>query len=544
MRYALLSVYEKKGLDRLVKGLSKHGFSIISTGGTYRTVKDIIKKENLDVKLLKVSEITGSPEMLGGRVKSMHPKINGSILYDRDDKEHLADAEKNGLLDICIVAVNLYPFGEAVKKGAPDGELIEEIDIGGPTMLISAVKNHKHVTVATEPKYYDRLIGELDNNDGKVSMVLKKEFAVRAINLLADYRDMIAAELTARFSSENRIRFSGKGMKLGRYGENWHQEAWLYPEQGLAKAEQLAGIPLGYNNYLDANAAFLSILDLKDSAAVSIVKHSNPCGYATGKDLRTALGKAWEGDDISAFGGIIAFSRKADMKTAEFFDDKFIEMLIVPDIETDALEHLKKKKKNLRILKTGLEKMDGSELRSIDGGILKQTVDDKLYLGNLVDRKAIDDNGKDRVTGIVTKKKCPAEIKGLAEFSIKAVKHLRSNAIAVCCEYEKGHYQVLGAGCGQPNRLNSVKLAVDKAVYNLDKQGLSDKEIKELLSSERIILSSDAFFPFSDSIDVIAESGIRHIVQPGGSIKDKEVIEAADRHGMVMMFSGMRHFRH
>ncbi len=544
MKYALLSVYDKTGLDKLITGLSRHGFSIISTGGTYKASQEIIKKNNLDIKLFKVSEITKSPEMLGGRVKTLHPKILGSILYDRDKKEHLADAEKNGLIDICIVAVNLYPFEYAMKKNAPDDDLIEEIDIGGPTMLISAVKNHKHVAIVTDPADYGRLIDDLDRNDGKVSLELKKESAVKAINLLADYRGMIAGELTRRFSGQDTLRISGRGKKLGRYGENWHQEAWLFQKTGLADAEQLAGIPLGYNNYLDANAALLSVLDLKDSPAVSIVKHSNPCGYATGKDLRTALERAWEGDDISAFGGIIAFSRNVDLKTAGFFDDKFIEVLIVPDIDDDALEHLKLKRKNLRVLQTSLDTTDEYEFRSIDGGILRQTTDDMLYLGNLIDKKTIDDNGKERVTGIVTRKRCAADIKGLAEFSIKAVKHLRSNAIAVCCEYEKGHYQLLGMGCGQPNRLDSVKLAVDKAFYNLKKQGLSDKDIKELFSSNKIILSSDAFFPFGDSIDVIAESGIRHIVQPGGSIKDREVIESADRHGMVMMFSGMRHFRH
>jgi phosphoribosylaminoimidazolecarboxamide formyltransferase/IMP cyclohydrolase len=366
--------------------------------------------------------------------------------------------------------------------------------------------------------------------ESEITPEIKKRLAVRAINRLADYRSTIAVELSQMLIARDSLRLSFKsGRKLGRYGENWHQQAWYYGKY----VEQLAGPELGYNNYLDMDAAFNSVLDLK-GCGVSVVKHSNPCGYATGHTLKQALKRAWEGDDISAFGSIIAFTKKLDAETAGFLQGRFVEVLVVPDIEPKALEMLRAKK-SLRVIRRdpGMGVLD---YRGVEGGMLIQDRDKGLYLGNLSDRKQVDG----RLTGLVTKKEMKAG-RGLIEFAIKAVKHLKSNAICICHEYEKGLYMLLGMGCGQPNRLNSVRLAVDKAVYNLKKR-YSDAEASKIL--EKAVLSSDAFFPFSDSIEEIAHQGIVQVVQPGGSIRDQEVIGKCDELGIAMVFTGMRHFRH
>lgn len=533
MKYAIVSVSDKSNLDVLVKGLK--GYTLISTGGTYKAIEKVIKDEKLDIALRKVSEVTSFPEMLDGRVKSLHPMIHGSILYRRDDERHLQQAKEHKLLDINLVVVNLYPFEEAVKKEVEFEEMIEEIDIGGPTMLISAVKNHKHVTVLVDPDDYEELVRELDSG---ISAEYRQKCAIKAMNRLADYRSVIAVELSSRLGGCS-FRFSSNGRKLGRYGENWHQTGWFYGEDH----EQLHGPDMGYNNYLDADASFKSILDLKEVPAVSIVKHSNPCGYATGRTLAEALEKAWDGDDVSAFGSIITFSQIVDLETARFLDKKFVEVLIAPDYEEDALEHLKIKK-NLRILRKEMKAMDSFDIRGVDGGLLRQTCDDVLYLGpanGLVkEAREQDDDGKARLVGSVTGAFSKEQI-GLIEFSIKAVKHLKSNAISICHEYAPGSYMQLGMGCGQPNRLNSVRLAIEKAQYNL-KKSCTQEEMKKILSE--CVLSSDAFFPFRDSIDDIAKLGIKNIVQPGGSIRDDEVIAAAKEHGLNMVFTGVRHFRH
>jgi len=521
MKYALISVFDKTNLDVLVGSLA--GYTIISTGGTYKVIRNILNTEKLDIPLKKVSEMTGAPEMLDGRVKTLHPMIHGSILYRRD--KHTDEAKKHNLLDIDLVVINLYPFEETVKNSATDTEKIEMIDIGGSTMLISSVKNHEYVTVVTDPEDYPMVADEL--SDGKVSPELRKRLAVKAINLLADYRSSISVELSQMLLGRDALRLGFKtGKKLGRYGENWHQDAWFYGKF----TEQLAGPELGYNNYLDMDASSASIQEM-DVPAVSVVKHSNPCGYATGKTLKNALEKAWEGDDISAFGSIIGFSKKVDMDSAKYIKDKFVEVLVVPDIDKDALELLSQKK-NLRIIRKG--KSDKKfEYRGVDGGMLVQTSDDALYLGKNLTAEPREIEG--RRVGCVTKKK--VKDSGLIEFSIKAVKHLRSNAITICYEYEPGQYMQLGMGCGQPNRLNSVKLAIDMAVYNIKKNQLGD-------IMDKVVLCSDAFFPFADSVEEIAKHGIKRIIQPGGSIKDKDVIAAADKAEIAMVFTGMRHFRH
>jgi len=525
MKYALVSVYDKTNLEVIVKALK--GYTIISTGGTYKEIQKIIDQNQLKIPLKKVSEITGTPEMLGGRVKSLHPLIHGSILYKR--KEHAKEANEYKLLDIDLVVVNLYPFEETVKNSKDPKEIIEMIDIGGPTMLISAVKNHESVTVVTDPADYRMIADELPG----ISAEVRKRMAVKAINLLADYRGLISVELSQMLIGRDALRLGFKtGKKLGRYGENWHQDAWFYGKF----TEQLAGPELGYNNYLDMDAAFASILEL-NVPAVSVVKHSNPCGYATSKTLSGALENAWAGDDISAFGSIIAFSKKVDLNCAKFLKDKFVEVLIVPDIEKDALEMFSEKK-NLRIIR----KKDSDrnfEYRGVHGGMLVQTIDSALHLGKLKDLISDPKEIEGRIVGNVTKEKF--DNPDIIEFSIKAVKHLRSNAITICYEYEPGQYMQIGMGCGQPNRLNSVKLAIDKAKYNLGKKH-SDDEIQQIMS--KTVLCSDAFFPFADSVEEIARHGIKHIVQPGGSIKDQDVIEAANKAGIAMVFTGMRHFRH
>jgi len=529
----LISVSDKNGIIDFAAGLVNLGFEIISTGGTSGILK------NADIKVKDVSEITGFPEMMDGRVKTLHPKIHGAILALRDEPSHVQDAEKQAIEFIDIVAVNLYPFEKTVAEGGSLKDAIENIDIGGPALVRAAAKNYRHVAVITDPEDYPVVLAELEHGD--VSQNTRERLAVKAFRRIADYDCAIDTYLSSRLTNEDILRLKFVEGRTLRYGENWHQTAKFYKEPGItepsiANARQLHGKALSYNNYVDAESALNVALEYKDSIAVAVVKHSNPCGFATGRTLSEALLRAWDGDPVSAFGSIICMTRKPDLATLEFLKGRFVELIIAPGYEEDALSFLKNKSKDLRILELSMDKGTPLEntYRYIVGGMLVQSRNRGLYAK----------------WDVVTEHPFPDEKRGLGEFALTACKFTKSNAVVIAREYEKGFYQILAIGAGQPNRVDSIrKLAATKAVENLkllyerEKPKMSlDEFIKSIMNE--CVLVSDAFFPFDDSIIHSAENHIRYIVSPGGSIRDKEVITTANRLGVSLVFTGMRHFLH
>ena len=596
---AFISVTDKSNLDVLVKGLSRHDYEIISTGGTAKRIREIIEKNNCKTKLVEVSDFTEFPEIFEGRIKSLHPKILGGILCDWNNVLHKKEAEQNKIVPIHMVVVNLYEFEKtAAIEGVKEEEVIEAIDIGGPTAIICAVKNHKHVAVVTDPDSYSLIIDELDRNKGNISLETKRKLAAFASNMIADYRDVIAVELSKRLAGEQSIRQKFvKGKQLGRYGENWHQRAWLFvdektKEKNVVSAKQVNGPPMGFNNYIDAASALEIVKQFKQPCAV-VVKHNNPCGIATSDSLVNALERAWQSDPVSAFGSVIAFNRDVDLKTIKVICERtnpqgkkgwFVEVMIAPRFDKEALEYVRtlKTKKNLRMLELGdfsKEQREQFAYKHILGGLLKQERDLKLYLTDIDDLfrepHVVHDNvsGKDLTVGVVTKRKPDKSKKGLFDFAQKACKGVKSNSIVIVREYSLGKYQLLGMGAGQPNRIVSVKLALEKAKENLESEyrvinkkaqdfenailateydGLIKKgrEVKSFTKEEYVnqklrgcVLASDSFFPFEDSIELLAES-ITQIIQPGGSNRDAEIIKVADKENIVMVFSGTRHFLH
>ena len=537
---ALLSVSDKTGLVEFATGLAAMGVELLSTGGT----ANVLKAAGLPVR--DVSEFTGFPEMLDGRVKTLHPKVHAGLLYLRGDFAHEETMKQHGLLPIDLVAVNLYPFEATVAK--PDvtfEEAVEQIDIGGPTMLRSAAKNHAFVTVATDPADYARILEEMKNQDGATSMELRRELAFKVFAQQARYDGAIAAYFARQLPKQQTPPFAMLltiGERL-RYGENPHQEAVFYrdprvEEACIAHAEVLHGKEMSYNNYLDGDAAVEAVRELAGRNGVAIIKHSNPCGYATGETLADAFEAAWSGDPVSAFGSVIAVSSRVDLATAKRMENRFIEVLIAPNYDADALEFLKSKSKQLRILKLDAPLAIGQSaqtIRQVTGGLLVQDRDVDVLAHWMVPTTAF----------------FPEEKKALAEFGIKACKHVKSNAIVLVREFSAGQFMLLGMGAGQPNRVDSLrKLAVPRAEDNItalfEQQktyGVTLKEFRDQVMRECVLIS-DAFFPFPDTIEHAAEAGIRYIVQPGGSRKDEEVIAACDQFGIAMAFTGMRHFRH
>lgn len=474
--------------------------------------------------------------MMQGRVKTLHPKIHGAILAQRENPFHVKEAENAGINFIDMVVVNFYPF-EKFSENVSVEKAIENIDIGGPALVRAAAKNYKHVAVITDPADYQMILKELEK--GEISLSTKQWLAVKAFSTTADYDCIIHKYLSSKLLGEDILRLKFvKGTKL-RYGENWHQKAWFYKEPNIKEpcignAKQHHGKLLSYNNYVDAECALSTVLEFKDAAAV-IVKHTNPCGLATGKNIKTALSRAWEGDPVSSYGGIVCMNRKLDLETVEFLKDKFIEIIIAPGYREDALLFLKNKSRSLRILEIPMDN-DSHEYiyRYITGGMLVQSRNHELY----------------EKWNVVTQHPFPDEKRELAEFALLACKHVKSNAVVIAREYEKGYYQILAIGAGQPNRVDAIrKLAATKAVENLEH--LYEKEKPDMSKDEFIkailnqcVLASDAFFPFDDSIVYAAKSHIKYIVSPGGSVRDKEVIETANRLGVSMVFTGMRHFLH
>ena len=512
IKRALISVSDKTGVVKFAKKLHKLNIQIISTGGTEK----LLKKHKIPV--MPAEEFSGSPEMLGGRVKTLVPQIHGGILSRRkEDKEEI---KKHGIKEIDLVVVNLYPFEETVKK--PNIELeeaIENVDIGGPTMLRSAAKNYFHVAVVSSPKLYDSFISDLQINKGKCSYQARRKLSLKAFEHVANYDIAIANFLTKFDEDDSENFFSSYKLKQKlRYGENPHQAANFYINSGsngagITSAEQIQGKELSYNNIADTDAAIECVSNF-DRPSCVIVKHANPCGVASGKSLLEAYEKAFSCDETSAFGGIIALNKPLDKFTAKkIIENQFVEVIAAPSINL-AAKKIVASKKNVRLLlvKDLFSKPTGFKTLTMNQGILVQNVDN-----GVVSKKDLK---------VVTKKKpTPKQIND-ALFAWRVGKYVKSNAIV----YAKDN-MTLGIGAGQMSRIDSAEIAVNKA----KKAGFNLKGAT---------MASDAFFPFRDSIDEAAKNGIRCVIQPGGSIRDKEVIAAANEADMIMFFTNMRHFRH
>jgi phosphoribosylaminoimidazolecarboxamide formyltransferase/IMP cyclohydrolase len=534
----LISVSDKTGIVEFAKGLSDLEFEILSTGGTARKLREA----GLTVK--DVSEYTGFPEMMDGRVKTLHPKVHAALLALRDNPEHMRQIREQNVELIDMVVVNLYPFKQTIAKSDVTLEdAIENIDIGGPTMLRSSAKNFKHVAVVTDPADYDVVLREI-RESGEVSYDTKKRLAVKVFRHTADYDAAIDTYLSKNLTDEQILRLKFVGGTHLRYGENWHQKAKFYhqddvTESCISQAQQLHGKELSFNNYLDGDGSFEAVKTFKNDIAVSVIKHTNPCGLATGASLEEAMTAAWAGDPVSAFGSVISTTRKVDLKTAEFLKGKFVEAVIAPGFEPDALEYLKNKSKDIRLLQvpdlfTG--KPVDKTYRYVTGGMLEQSRDIDIF-------------AKWETT---TTQEFPENKKALAEFTWKAAKHTKSNAIMIGYEYKPNQYQIIGMGAGQPNRVDALrKLAVTKAEDNFGMMydGLDPKPemTREEFINQKMgecVLASDAFFPFDDNIRNAAKHNIKYIVEPGGSNRDEEVINTANELGISLVFTGMRHFMH
>ncbi len=521
---ALLSVSDKTGLAELGQALVCHNVELVSTGGTAKALRDA----GLEVR--DVSELTGFPEMMDGRVKTLHPRVHGGLLAVRDNPEHAAAMAEHHIGAIDLVVVNLYPFAETVARGAGRDEVIENIDIGGPSMVRSAAKNHAFVACVTDPADYPALVEALDGNDGKTSFELRKYLAAKAFSATAAYDSAISQYFSFADQGQLFPETLPLTMKRGaelRYGENPHQKAALYlpmgPHgRGIAQAEQVQGKELSYNNYNDADAALELAAEIREAGpACVIVKHANPCGVAIGASLAEAYRQALACDPVSAFGGIVAVTDALDGEAAEAISSIFTEVVIAPNANEEA-RAVFARKKNLRLLLTG-ELPDparpGLMLKSIAGGFLVQTRDNGR----------IDEDSLKLVT-----KRHPSE-RELADclFAWIVARHVKSNAIV----YAKDG-ATAGIGAGQMNRLESARIAAWKAKDAADKAGWAQPRT---IGSA---VASDAFFPFADGLLAAVEAGATAVIQPGGSIRDDEVIAAADEAGLAMLFTGIRHFRH
>ena len=504
-RRALISVSDKTNIVEFAKGLEKYGFEVISTGGTYTHLK------NNGVSCISIEDVTHFPEILEGRVKTLHPKIHGGLLSKRGNELHNKHVAENNIEYIDLVCVNLYPFEATVKKeGVSEEEIIENIDIGGPSMLRSAAKNFNDVAVVTDINDYEKVLEELEK--GGITYETRRALAIKVFNTTASYDAAIANYFNKKDNLvPEKLTLSYKLQDSLRYGENPHQKAYHYVQDNnesyaLQNAVQLHGKEMSYNNIQDASAA-LDILSEFDETTCVAVKHMNPCGVATGNSVFEAYSRAYEADPVSIFGGIVAVNGKVDKETAEKMHSIFLEIILATDYDEEALEILTKKK-NLRIYKLS-EKNNNHEqqIKSVRGGILVQDFNDKLA---------------DEYESVTEKKVDESKQRDI-EFGLKVVKHVKSNAIVVV---KNG--QTLGIGAGQMNRVGSCKIALEQA---------GEK-------ARGAVLASDAFFPMRDSADIAADYGIAAIVQPGGSIRDQESIDACNEKGVAMVFSKIRHFKH
>lgn len=521
---ALLSVSDKTGLVELGHALAARNVDLVSTGGTAKA----LRSAGLTVR--DISDVTGFPEMMDGRVKTLHPMVHGGLLAVRDNAEHVAAMKTHAIGAIDLVIVNLYPFAATVAKGAERDEIIENIDIGGPSMVRSAAKNHAFVTIVTDPSNYDNLIAEMEEQDGATSLAFRKAMAAKAYAATASYDGMIANWFAFTDQGQmlpDTLNFGGQLSEMLRYGENPHQSAALYipavtEEKGIAQAEQLQGKELSYNNYNDADAALELVSEFRDGPpTVVIVKHANPCGVATGDSLIDAYRAALECDSVSAFGGIVAVNRPLDGPTAEAITEIFTEVVVAPAAD-DAARAVFAKKKNLRLLITG-ELPDpmraGLMVKNITGGYLLQNRDNGYVAqGDL---------------RVVTKRVPTPQELADCRFAWTIAKHVKSNAIV----YAKNG-ATTGIGAGQMNRRDSARIAAIKAKEAAETYGWATPR------TVGSAVASDAFFPFADGLLAAAQAGATAVIQPGGSMRDDEVIAAADDAGLAMVFTGMRHFRH
>jgi phosphoribosylaminoimidazolecarboxamide formyltransferase / IMP cyclohydrolase len=510
IKRALVSVSNKEGLLPFAEKLASHGVEIISTGGTKKALEDA------GIPVIGISEVTGFPEIMDGRVKTLHPKIHGGLLAVRDNESHQKAMQENEISPIDLVVVNLYPFKETIaKEGTTFADAIENIDIGGPSMLRSAAKNHAYVTVVVDPRDYETVAGELEGA-GSVSDETRRRLAAKTFRHTAAYDALIAEYLTAAVEEEHPESFTVTYEKKQdlRYGENPHQKAAFYAKPlagtlSLTNAEQLHGKELSYNNINDADAALSIVKEFTDPAVVA-VKHMNPCGVGTGSTVLEAYTRAFEADPISIFGGIIASNTEIDAKTAEKMAEIFLEIIIAPSFTEEALSILTKKK-NIRLLK--LDFTEGKEIAkkvtTVSGGMLVQ--DEDVY-------------GLDDANVTIPTKRQPTEQEWKdLRLAWKVVKHVKSNAIVLTKDE-----MTVGVGAGQMNRVGAAKIAIEQAGVR----------------AKGSALGSDAFFPMDDTVEAAALAGVTAIIQPGGSIKDEDSIKKADEHGITMVFTGVRHFKH
>ena len=523
IRRALISVSDKTGLLELAKGLSAQGVEILSTGGTAKALKDA----GLAVK--DVAEHTGFPETMDGRLKTLHPKVHGGLLAIRGNAEHAAAAAIHGIAPIDLLVVNLYPFEATLAKGADFEACIENIDIGGPAMIRAAAKNHAAVTVVVDPEDYGRILTAMSRNGGATTLELRKALAAKAYARTAAYDAAIGGWLAETLGETAPAwrAFGGRLAQELRYGENPHQRAAFYRSgerrAGVANAVQHQGKELSYNNLNDTDAAFelVAELDSKVSPAVAIVKHANPCGVALGATLAEAYAKALRCDPVSAFGGIVALNGTIDAAAAGEIGAIFTEVVIAPGA-TDEAKAIFAEKRNLRLLTTGGlpdPRAEGLTFRSLAGGFLVQSRDNAVV--------------EDMALKVVTKRApTPRELADL-KFAFKVAKHVKSNAVV----YARDGATV-GIGAGQMSRVDSARIAALKAAEAAKAAG----EAEPL--SRGSVVASDAFFPFADGLLAAAEAGATAVIQPGGSVRDDEVVEAADKAGLAMVFTGARHFRH
>ncbi len=513
IKRALISVSNKQGIVEFAKQLSKLGIEILSTGGTAKQ----LKQEG--IKVIDVSDYTGFPEMMEGRVKTLHPKVHGGILALRSKKEHLEQAKKHDIELIDVVVVNLYPFEETImKKDVKFEEVIENIDIGGPSMVRSAAKNFESVAVIVDPNDYNGIIKELKEKKS-ISKQTKERLALKAFQHTARYDAIISNYLRERLKKEElpeSLTLTFDKIKGLRYGENPHQKGAIYKEPfqketSMINAKVLMeGKELSFNNYLDGDAAFELVKDFKEPT-VAVIKHCNPCGVASRKTIEEAFKDAYDVDPMSAFGCVIAMNRTCNLQVAEQTKGKYIEVLIAPKFEKDALGFIKENKKNIRVLETG------NIIKSNEGITIKKITD-----GLLVETREWPDIERIKLKVVTRRKPSKEELEDL-KFAWKVNKHTKSNSVVFA--KNKTAY---GIGVGQMSRVDASIIAKRK----------SDGR------AQGGVMSSDAFFPFRDAVDAAAEAGIKAIIQPGGSVRDEEIIKAADEHGMAMVFSGVRLFRH
>lgn len=507
---ALISVSDKRGVVEFAKSLQELGWQIIATGGT------MTKLRESGVEVINISDITGFPEICDGRVKTLHPKVHGGLLGRRDIPDHMAQLEANGIETIEMVCVNLYPFEATIaKEGVTMEDAVENIDIGGPSMLRSAAKNFRDVTVVCDPSDYDTILSEIRAN-GNTNLETRLKLSAKAYTHTALYDSHIATYMRRQAGLDEKLFLAFDQVQSLRYGENPHQQAMFYRSEvevpySVAYAKQLGGKELSYNNIQDANAALQIVREFDEPFAVGL-KHMNPCGAATGKDITEAWTKAYEADKVSIYGGIVAVNRPLDGETAKLMKPIFLEIVMAPDFTPEALEVFASKK-NLRLLKVKMEKSDIKQKQyvGVTGGLLVQ--DSDLECKEITEEMT------------VTERKPTAEELADMNFGWRVVKHVKSNAIVVV-----KNSATVGVGAGQMNRVGSAEIALEEA--------------KAAGHTEGLVLASDGFLPFDDTVEFASKYGVTAIVQPGGSIRDEDSVKKANEKGMTMLFTGMRHFKH